>query len=359
MKNDVPTTAATASAPAEANGFPSGSPSAAAAQAVPGATGNGRAAAAASSRVAVLANPYSGTGPNRRRVERLLETLRGRGLEPRVCWTPAERRSAFEESNDFRCAVVAGGDGSIADAINELERVGRLADTPLAVLPMGNENLFADELGFGKHPGPLAAAIESAASRPIDLGSAGGRLFTLMASAGLDAEVVRRMDRWRTRPTRSSTASTHNGAPDTPQLRRVNRASYALRTLAALRAYPYPRVVLETDDGEITGSHAFVFNLPRYGGGLDIAPEARPDDGLLDFVVFQNPGGLRLLSYAVDVVRGRHLSRGDVIAGRVPRLRIGGESHVPVQADGDAAGATPMEVTARPAAARVLVMPGE
>ncbi|MFW5682786.1 MAG: diacylglycerol/lipid kinase family protein, partial [Phycisphaeraceae bacterium] len=234
--------------------------------------------ASASSRVAVVANPFSGTGPNRRRVERLLATLREKGLDPHVCWTPAERRAAFEGPGAFRCAVVAGGDGSIADAINELDRAGRLEHTPLATLPMGNENLFADAMGFGKQPGPLADAIASAASKPIDLGSAGGRMFALMVSAGLDAEVVRRMDRWRSRtplapPTPGAPAARDwEESSSAPRLRRVNRTSYAVRTLAALRAYGYPPLRLETDDAEITGSHAFVFNIARYGGGLHIAP---------------------------------------------------------------------------------------
>lgn len=314
--------------------------------------------AAASARVAVVANPYSGTGPNRRRVDRLLEALRDRGFDPHVCWTPGERRAAFNGSSDFRCAVVAGGDGSIADAINELDRAGRLADTPLAVLPMGNENLFADALGFGKQPAPLAAAIESGASRSIDLGSVDGRLFTLMASAGLDAEVVRRMDRWRSHAPRSASTTAGESDAQSPRLRRVNRMSYAVRTLAALGGYPYSPVTVETDDEAVVGSHAFVFNLPRYGGGLEIAPEARADDGLLDYVVFQKPGGVHLISYALAVSRGRHLSRDDVRTGRVPRLRLRCESPVAVQADGDAAGETPIELTARPGAARVLVMPG-
>ena len=307
--------------------------------------------------VAVLANPYSGTGPNRRRVDRLLDALAARGLDGEVCWTPAERRDALAERNPLRCAVVAGGDGSIADVVNELDAAGRLDGTPLATLPMGNENLFADELSFEKDADRLAAAIDRGATRRIDLGVVNDRLFTLMASAGLDAEVVRRMDRWRTR---GSAPGPERGGDERdedtpPRLRRVNRMSYALRTLAALRSFAYPELTLETDDGRrLSGRHAFIFNMPRYGGGMEIAPQSRPDNGVLDYVVFHRPGVGQLARYAWLVAQGRHLAQGDVSHGRARGLSLRCEAATPIQADGDLAGATPAELSVRPAAARVI-----
>ena len=97
----------------------------------------------------------------------------------------------------MRCVVAAGGDGTVSAVINELS-----ADVALAVLPLGNENLFAKAFGFEDDPGALARAIARGARQPIDLGrahtTAGSRLFTLMLSAGFDADVVHRFTRWRT-----------------------------------------------------------------------------------------------------------------------------------------------------------------
>src|SRR5438552_17169784 len=91
-----------------------------------------------------------------------------------------------------RAVVAAGGDGTVAQVINEL-RPG----TPLAVFPAGNENLFAAAFGFADDAAALARALAARRTRALDLGraSASGRqrLLALMLRAGFDAEVVRRL----------------------------------------------------------------------------------------------------------------------------------------------------------------------
>jgi len=97
--------------------------------------------------------------------------------------------------------VVADGGGTVADVINETG--GAL---PLAVLPLGNENLFARAFGFTSDAGTLACAIAGGRTRTIDLGQANGRLFALMLGVGFDADVAHRVARWRA-PTPSSSTS--------------------------------------------------------------------------------------------------------------------------------------------------------
>ena len=222
----------------------------------------------------------------------------------------------------------------MADAINERP------DVPLAVLPLGNENLFARELGFTRDVAALARAVAAGRSRRIDLGCVGGRLFSLMVTAGFDAAVIHRLARWRA------------GAQG---LRRVRHLSYVRPILRTIRHYPYPVVELEADGVTARGAHAMVFNLRAYALRLGLAPDARADDGLMDWLVLERPGLGRLLSYVTDVVLGRHRRRPDVQYGRARCVRIAAESAVPVQADGDALGVTPIEVAVEPQALQVIV----
>ncbi len=311
--------------------------------------------------VPILANPYSGNGPNRQRVDALAAALRVVGLEARLVWDRAERAALLADADIgswCRCVVAAGGDGSVADALNDLAStescahkvapdhaspVGRAV--PFATLPMGTENLFARQFGFDRSATRLAEAIARGQTVGVDLGLVEGagrpRLFTLMASAGFDAEVVHRMDRWR-----------RTGE----HLKRVNRLSYAPRMLSAAAGYRYPRVSLEADGKTYTGSHAFVFNIPQYGGNLGIGKHADPSDGLLDWVVFERPGAVRMLGYGASVVLGRHLLRGDVRHGRSASVRLDSEAGVPMQADGDPVGSGPATVRACAGAVRVIVM---
>jgi len=289
--------------------------------------------------VAIVANPFSGAGANHLRVARLVEALRREGLDSRVLWDPGVRATVLSDQRlkeNCRCIVAAGGDGTVGDVINERR------DLPVAMLPVGNENLFARQFGYGR-PTALARMIAAGRTRRIDLGrvhhSYNRHVFSLMVSAGLDAEVVHRVANWRM---------------DGEGLRRVTRLSYVRPTLAALRGYDYPPLTLEADGQTITGTHVLVFNLPQYAARLGFAPDAISDDGLMDWVVFEKPGPLRIGAYMLSVALGRHRRRRDVHHGRAARLAIRSESPVPVQVDGDPAGRTPVQIEVLPCAVDVI-----
>jgi len=302
--------------------------------------------------VLICANPFSGSGPNRRRVERLVGELTNKGLEPRLVWDIQERRAVIANpdlASWCRCVVVAGGDGSIGAVVNELGEAGALpgmrgsvseaGSVAFATLPMGNENLFAKHYGFTGDVSCLASAIKVGRTRRVDLGrvshdedgQAVGRLFTLMAGVGFDAEVVQRMDRWR---------SAKPGG-----LKRVRRASYLPRIVSASWGYRYPGLSIKVEGRELAGTHLFIFNLPEYGGGFRIAPPGcGGDSGFLDWVLFDRPGLVPLLGYAGSVLRGRHLDRADVQHGQAKSLVIRSSAAAPVQVDGDPAGVLPVTV---------------
>jgi diacylglycerol kinase (ATP) len=309
-------------------------------------------------RVLVLANPYSGSGPNRRRVEALVTALDDRGFETQLAWRPEQRRELLgdtDTTDGLRCLVAAGGDGSLADVINDMQALDLLDKVPLATLPVGTENLFAREFGYARSARPLVDAIERGQTRMVDLGAIVGpqrtTLFTLMASVGFDADVVHRMAAWRSG---HDAGDTDHGDAKPAARRRVNRLSYLPRILSCVRQYGYPPVTIEVDGQRHTGSHLFIFNLPQYGGNLGIARHACGHDAKLDWVLFQKPGVLSLADYGWTVLRARHLGRPDVPHGQGASLRIYSECPIPLQADGDPAGFTPVSVEVRPCALRII-----
>ena len=293
--------------------------------------------------IVVAANPYRGAARPRARVDALVAALVDAGRPARIVWDPSERAALLGDPGamaDVRCVVAAGGDGTVAAVLNELGH-----DVPLAVLPTGNENLFARALGFDVAPARLARAIVAGASRRLDLGrartAAGTRRFGLMLSAGFDADVVRRVARRRAR----------DGPP-----RRVGRAGYVLPIGATLCAYEHPLVSVTVDDVTVAGAYCMIANLPDYPMALSPAPGARGDDGLLDWVAFERPGPLALAAYAWAVIRARHRRLPHVHGGRARRLRLSSTLPVPVQLDGEPGGCTPVDVEVLPAALAVVVV---
>ncbi|HXD97302.1 MAG TPA: diacylglycerol kinase family protein [Candidatus Acidoferrum sp.] len=293
--------------------------------------------------IVVAANPYRGAAGPRARVEALVAALGAAGATARVVWDAAERAALLGDHGamaDVRCVVAAGGDGTVAAVINEL-----VGDVPLAVLPTGNENLFARALGFNVAPARLARAIAAGGRRRLDLGQARTaertRRFGLMLSAGFDAEVVHRVARLRA-----------SGGPP----RRVGRASYVRPMGAALWTYRHTPVSVTADGVSVAAAYCVIGNLPDYAMALSLTPDARADDGLLDWVAFERCGLVALTAYAWAVMRARHHALPHVRGGRARRLHLTSALPVPVQLDGEPAGFTPVEVEVLPAALVVVVV---
>lgn len=289
----------------------------------------------------ILANPYSGSGANRRLVDRLAEQLAGRGLDATPVWDLNERRSVLANpmlDHEASCIISAGGDGSLAAVVNELYHAGNLDKATLATLPLGNENLVATELRFDRGIDELVEAVARGRTRRIDVARVGDQLMLLCCTAGFDAEVVHRLDNWRRQADR---------------LKRVSRINYVPRTLGTLRDYRYPPINVEVNGDTFTGAHVYVFNFALYGAKIPLAFDTAPDDGLIDYLVLRNPGRLPHVSYMLSMLRRKHLLRGDVVHGRTDRLRVTGD--VPLQLDGDPFTVRPpIDVSVLPTALRVI-----
>ena len=286
-----------------------------------------------SRRVPILANPRAGSGKSRRIVEELVIALRGRGLIPMVCWQREELGAILASSarDEVRCAVAAGGDGTLLEVIN------RASGIPVTVLPLGNENLVARHCGIARSGRTVAEIVAGGLVRRYDLARVNGRLFCLMASVGLDADVVHRVHRRR------------RG--------HVNRLSYAIPLLQAVQNYRFPAVDVEIEDtGErLRGATIFLFNLPEYALRLPIAAGGSAVDGLLDLFVFERPGVLELLRYLAAVVTRQHRNLPDLQHRQVRRVRLSASGAAPVQTDGDPAGQLPGTIEVVPGALPLVV----
>jgi diacylglycerol kinase family enzyme len=167
------------------------------------------------------------------------------------------------------------------------------------------------------------------------VGLANQRPFLVITSFGLDARIVEMVE-------------SDTGAKALGQL------AYPLAGLAlasGLRGTP-TRVWLNDDDPvELILLAGIVTNGQLYGGVVPMVPQARIDDGLLDVALFVGGGPLEATAHAARVLAGWHQARSDVVMRKVTHARF--ESigpPLPIQADGDLLGATPLHVAVQPSA---------
>src|SRR3954470_14908700 len=139
--------------------------------------------------VGIQRNRISGAGVRAAEIRSLCDELRRRGIRPHV-YSRREKLAARLGRPDGReglvCLIAAGGDGTISDLVNTYPGV------PLSVLPLGTENLLARHFGIPCDGKSVAAIVADGRTRSMDLGVLNGRRFTLMVTAGFDADVVHR-----------------------------------------------------------------------------------------------------------------------------------------------------------------------
>ncbi len=282
--------------------------------------------------VAIQRNPISGTSSRRNLLLDLIARLREHGITPRL-YSHRDRLDRRMQNPHLRRSllgiVAAGGDGTVGDVMNRHEGL------PIAVLPLGTENLLARYLQIPRSGRAVADLIAEGHTRRVDVGQIGGRKFLLMASFGFDADVVRRAHERR----RSS----------------FSQWNYIQPILASLRNYQYPQLHLKIPGQETRNAKLCVIvNIPSYALRLPFAKQASASDGQLDLRLFGRGSTFQMLRYFYKVAMGTHERLPDVQSVQATQVRIESDEPVPVQVDGDPAGWTPAEVSVLPSALEVF-----
>ncbi|MBT0995150.1 diacylglycerol kinase family lipid kinase [Cellulomonas sp. DKR-3] len=302
-------------------------------------------------RLGLVVNPTAGRGRGGRAGRAVHDELRRRGFEVEDLSGPslaqATDRARAGALRGLDALVVVGGDGMVHLGVNVVAGT----DLPLGIVPAGTGNDVARTLGLPR--GDVPAAVEhlvralADGPRAIDAvrvgapGRGAREWFVGVLSCGIDAAVNARANVY-TWPRGHA---------------RYVRALAA--ELGTFRPFGY-RVTADGEVWESAGTLVAVANVPWIGGGLQIAPDARVDDGLLDVVVagpFTRRGVVRIFP---GIYRGRHVGDPRVRISRARRVLIEpvdalGVAPPPAFADGERIGPLPLEVEVVPGALRVLV----
>ncbi len=306
--------------------------------------------------VAAIVNPRSGGGRTGRAwrlihaaLERELGPVRPHftqgGSSPRFLPAAGLTRKALGEGAQLVIAV--GGDGTINEVVNGFFEEGRAInpDAHLAFLNTGTGGDFRKTFDFPETLEACAARIGAGTTRAIDLGrlafvsDEGGeatRYFDNIASFGISGEVVRAVNRARI-----------------PKLFGGSFAFLWATLATAIRYKPMPvRLTADTGfDGIVNIGTCAVANGKFFGGGMMVAPEAEPDDGLFDVIVMRDTSFGDLFAGAGALRDGTHLQNPKVEHFRARTLMAtpAGGGPALLDVDGEAPGRLP---------ARFDILPG-
>lgn len=300
-------------------------------------------------RLVIIANPSSGRGRSEAKLREIESMLRGWGLDYRMVRTagPGHAAEAAAEAlrGGDRFLVAAGGDGTVHEVVNGMLASGRpvAADAVLGVLATGSGCDFVKSFGIPGDAVRAARRLTGDAVRTIDVGKVtfadGGattvRYFANIAEAGLGGSVVARASR----------------------LSGVFAATrYFLGFWLTLPRFRPATVRLDADGQafEWVAQNVVVANCRFYGGGMQISPNSRPDDGRLDVLVMTGPKSDAYTTLP-KVYRGTHLPHRNIAELRVSCVTVEADAPYPIEADGEVLGTTPATFEVIPAALRLKV----
>jgi diacylglycerol kinase family enzyme len=218
------------------------------------------------------------------------------------------------------------------------------------VVPGGSTNVFARAVGIDRDPTSATEQIldglARGRTRAVSVGLADDRYFTFNAGLGLDAEVVRAVERVRDKG-RQISNSLH--------VRRAIRAFFA----ADRR---HPRLSVTVDGRELTGIHvALVSNVDpwTYAGhrGVHANPglPADRDLGLLALRSLRTATVLRILGQMTTRAGGPR-SRAAIRIDRASRIEVTAAGPIAFQVDGDYVDdRESVRFTSLPSAIRIIV----
>ncbi len=294
----------------------------------------------------LLINPRAGRGRGRRCARRLRRRLEAAGVRVRASFSrapgdvEAQVRAACAEG--WPHVIVAGGDGTIHEAVNGILAAGAGAATALGLIPLGTGNDFAKSIELPRDwraaADRVADRLRSGTVRRVDAGRCNDFYFANGLGLGLDAEVTALSERLKWLP---------------------GSAAYvaALAGLLA-RGAPAVRGRIEHEGGafEQRVSMVAALNGQWIGGVFHLAPSARNDDGLLQLVVAEPVNRRQILRYAPRVMRGRHEDLAIVRVAASRWLRLTVDAPLILEADGEIRErrATRLEVEALPGALALL-----
>ena len=277
--------------------------------------------------IKVILNPVAGLGYGAKVEPEIRELLEAEGLDFGLVRTamPWHAAELAEEAacGGFETVVAAGGDGTSNEVVNGLMAAqDKGATATMGIIPIGSGSDFANTVGV---PPDLRGACQRLAHgqvRAVDVGR-----------VTLPGQASRYFD---------NTVNIGFGGVVTREARKVKRLrGIALYLPVVLKTvflyYKAPLVTITYDGQELTLPAVMisVANGRREGGGFFVAPQAEPDDGLLDLCIVREISQLDMLRLIPHFMNGTHTEREPVTMLRARQVSVSSPDDLIAHMDGE------------------------
>lgn len=287
------------------------------------------------SRLHFIVNPVAGNGLSRSAFVQMEELLRAQGIAYSAATSeyaghaPLLAKEAMQAGH--ACIVAVGGDGTVREVAGVL--MG--SDIPLGVLPCGTGNDFVRSLHIPTDPAAALDILLHGDVCDMDAGLANGHVFFNAAGFGFDVDVLEFTENYK------------------KHFRGL--LAYMLGLLRALARLQLRKVNVTTEEGvyECNALEVSACIGTHFGGGMNVAPQADPCDGLLDICIIHSVNKLTVLGALLRFVKGRHIGLKVTTYFKATEISVQSDLASPLQLDGEVMDTTPVTFTIQPGALKV------
>ena len=301
----------------------------------------------------IVVNPAAGGGRAIRHLPAVRTVLDAGGARYLICLSSSlehARDIATEAAARGDLAVALGGDGMVGAVASAVAHARPGGDGVFGVIAAGRGNDLARTYGISVDPADAARLLLAGESQPMDL----------VALTGADGSQV------------TAAGSVYLGiasvagqiANDTRLIR--GPLVYPVAALRALASWKPVTFYVDTTSststaGTVTAPQEFagygvvVANLPYFGAGMKVAPEADPGDGALDIVLMPYAPKLTFLRVLTKIRKGTHVELDQIHTGRATAVTVTFDRPLKVGADGELFHVLPpLRISVLPEALRVI-----
>jgi len=302
--------------------------------------------------VLFIVNPASGGGKTARDWKAIESWLPSTGIPYETAMTtrPLEAieiaRAAVRQSRPVVVAV--GGDGTLNEVVNGFFHNGAPIPTTsrMAMVPLGTGGDFRRTLRIPLDPRKAIEVLKSGLPRRLDVGcvtfqgndgNTQVRHFINIADAGWGGEVVRKVNAGK---------------------KRSGGMTFTLTALMSLMAWKNKpmHMIIDGEAHDVVAQQVVVANCQYFGGGMRMAPNASPTDGVFDVIVIGDAGKIESLRGLSRIQKGTHLDDHNpkvmVMYGK--RIEVTSTKQVRIDIDGEDPGMLPAMFEIQPGSIEFL-----
>ncbi|HET9417820.1 MAG TPA: diacylglycerol kinase family protein [Chthoniobacterales bacterium] len=252
----------------------------------------------------------------------------------------AQRFAREALRNNYEWIITAGGDGTLNEVVNGVAScAGRVC---LGLMPLGTGNDFARSLNLPTAVEDNIDILLSKKTKPIDIvrvrSSRPSRYFVNVSAGGFSEVVDEQL---------------------TPDMKQTwGPLAYLRSAAAALPKLHVYHAHIEFDSSEVVRVDLYnivVANGRFVAGGLPIAPNADPGDGLLDIVLIPTHPAAKVALLAAEILLGKHFKSNAVEFRRAKKIAVRSRPAMWFNVDGEPVGTVPAVFEVVPRALNFVV----